>query len=266
MLIIGERINGMFKKVGAAIRDMDSKAIQELAVKQVERGAHVLDVNTGPAAASPIPAMEWLVTTIQEAVDVPLAIDSARPDVIEAGLKLCKNRPIINSTTAEKAKLDILLPLARKYSASVIGLTMNEKGVPGDVEKRTELALSILASAMEHDIQPEDLYIDAIVLPVNVAQDQAAKVLSTISECRILSDPPPHFIIGLSNVSQKCTHRDLINRAFLVMAISKGLDAAILDPLDGDLMDAAATAELLLGKDIYCDSFLEAWKKKKSPR
>ncbi len=266
MLIIGERINGMFKKVGAAIREMDKKAIQCLAMKQVEQGAHMLDVNVGPTVSAPIPAMEWLVTTIQEVVDVPLAIDSAKADVIEAGLRLCRNRPVINSTTAEKAKLDLLLPLARRYNAAVIGLTMNEKGVPGNVEKRTELALQILASAMEHDIPPEELYIDAIVLPVNVAQDQAAKVLSTISECMVLSDPPPHFIVGLSNVSQKCTHRDLINRTFLVMAISKGLDAAILDPLDSELMNAAATAELLLGKDIYCDSFLEAWKKKKSPR
>lgn len=263
MFIIGERINGMFKKVAQAIREKDKKTIQEIALRQVEHGADMLDVNVGPSAPEPLPAMEWLVNTIQEVADIPLAIDSAKTDVIEAGLKLCRKKPMINSTTAEQVKLDILLPMARKYNASIIGLTMNEKGVPGDAEKRTELALQILASAMEHEIEPDDIYIDPLILPVNVAQDQCPKVLDCIGECRLLSEPPPHIILGLSNVSQKCKNRELINRTYLVMAVARGLDSAILDPSDGELIDSVITAELLLNKDIYCDSFLEAWKKKK---
>lgn len=264
MLIIGERINGMFKKVAEAIRNNDKKIIQEIALRQVEYGADMLDVNVGPSAAEPVSAMEWLVKTIQEVTDVPLSIDSAKPEVIEAGLKLAGKKPMINSTTAEIAKLNAFLPLAKKFGASIIGLTMDEKGVPGDASRRTELALQILASAMEHEIEPDDIYIDPLILPVNVAQDQCSKVLECIGECRLLSEPAPHIILGLSNVSQKCRNRELINRTYLVMAMARGLDSAILDPSDNELQNALITAELLLNKDIYCDSFLDAWKKKKS--
>jgi 5-methyltetrahydrofolate corrinoid/iron sulfur protein methyltransferase len=264
MIIIGERINGMFKKVAKAISERDRVTIQEMALRQVEHGAHILDVNVGPSAAAPVEAMEWLVAGIQEVTGVPLSIDSAKAEVIEAGLKLCKNKALINSTTAEQAKLDTLLPLAKKYGASIIGLTMNEKGIPGDTAGRTELALLILAQAMEYEIEPHDIYIDPLILPVNVAQEQCAKVLDCIGECRLLSDPAPHLMLGLSNVSQKCAHRELINRTYLVMAMARGLDTAILDPFDRDLLDSIATAELLMGRDIYCDSFLDAWRKKKN--
>jgi 5-methyltetrahydrofolate corrinoid/iron sulfur protein methyltransferase len=263
MIILGERINGMFKKVARALAERDSKFIQELAESQIRAGADILDVNIGPAAASPVEAMEWLVKTIQEVVDIPLSLDSTRVDVIEAGLKLCKAKPIINSTTAEKARLTILLPLAKQYGASLIGLTMDEKGIPGDASGRTELALQILASAAEFDVEPDEIFIDPLILPVNVAQEHCPRVLDCIGECKMLSEPPPHVMLGLSNVSQKCSHRNLINRTYLVMAMARGLDAAILDPLDGELLDAIATAELLLNKDIYCDSFLEAWRKKR---
>jgi 5-methyltetrahydrofolate corrinoid/iron sulfur protein methyltransferase len=263
MILLGERLNGMFKKVSRAIAERDRKVIQELAESQLRAGADILDVNVGPAAESPVEAMEWLVRTIQEVAEVPLSLDSTRLDVIEAGLRLCKAKAIINSTTAEKAKLDALLPLAKRYGTSLIGLTMDEKGIPKDSSGRTELALQILASAAEFDIEPDEIFIDPLILPVNVAQDQCARVLDCIGECMLLSEPAPHVMLGLSNVSQKCSHRALINRTYLVMAIARGLDAAILDPLDSELLDAIATAELLLNKDIYCDSFLEAWRKKR---
>lgn len=262
MLIIGERLNGMFKSVAKSIKEKDSRVIHDLAVKQVEGGAHMLDVNVGPASADPVAAMEWLVKTIQEAVDVPLSIDSTKPEVFEAGLRLCKAKPMINSTTAEKEKLDILMPMAAKYDASIIGLTMDKKGIPSTGEGRTELALNIIAAAMENGISTDRVYIDPLILPVNVAQDQCPKVLETIKECKILSDPPPHLLLGLSNVSQKTLHRELINRTYLVMAIAMGLDAAICDSLDKELVDSIITAELLLNKDIYCDSYLDAYRKK----
>ncbi|MBI2251172.1 MAG: dihydropteroate synthase [Armatimonadetes bacterium] len=262
MIIIGERINGMFKAVSRAIKEKDKKVIQDLALKQIEAGAQFLDVNVGPAAANSMEAIEWLVKTIQEAGNFHLSLDSTKPEVIEAGLKLCKAKPMINSTTAQKEKLDILLPLAKKYNASLIGLTMNEKGVPSTVSGRTEMALQILAHTMEYEIPISDLYIDPLILPVNVAQDQASNVLEAIRECKLLSDPPPHLLLGLSNVSQKTLYRELINRTYVVMAITMGLDSAILDPFDKDLMDAVITAELLLNKDIYCDSYLDAYRRK----
>lgn len=262
MFVIGELINGMYKEVGRAIVAKDKKVIQRIARQQVENGANALDVNVGPVAKDPVEAMKWLAETIQEAVEVPLCFDSTKPAVIEAGLKLAKKKAIINSTTADDEKLNLLLPLAKKYSAQIIGLTMDKEGVPRDRFKRSELALKIIASSMEHNLNPEDVYIDPIVLPVNVAQPQATEVIESIREFKMISDPPPKTVVGLSNVSQGAQNRNLINRTFLVMAIANGLSAAILDPLDKELMDAMITAELVLNKSIYCDSYLDAYRKR----
>jgi 5-methyltetrahydrofolate corrinoid/iron sulfur protein methyltransferase len=262
MFVIGERINGMFDDVARAIRQSDKAAIQDLALKQIEAGADALDVNVGPAAEHPLGAMEWLVKTIGEVTDVPLAIDTPKFEVMEAGLKLCKSKAIINSTSGDREKLERLLPLVKEYNASIIGLTMNKSGIPKNTESRAEIAAQIVTRAQEQGIEMSELYIDAVILPVNVAQDHSKEVLETIRQCKLLCDPPPQTILGLSNVSQKTLNRALVNRTYLVMAIASGLDAAILDPLDKDLMNSMITAELLMGKQIYCDNYLEAYKKK----
>ncbi|MCL5036908.1 MAG: dihydropteroate synthase [Chloroflexi bacterium] len=264
MYIIGERINGMFKNVKEAILAQDKSVIQELALTQMEHGADCLDVNVGPATRDQVGAMEWLVKTINEVGEFPLSIDSPKPDVIEAGLKNCRVQPIINSTTADPEVMNKLLPMAKKYNSRVIGLTIDENGVPGTAEGRTEVALKFLAACMEHEIEIEDIFIDPIILPVNAAQDVPKRVLEAIHSCKMLSDPAPAVILGLSNVSQKCNNRKLINRTYLVMAMAMGLSACILDPFDDDLMDAMITARLLLNEDIYCDSFLEAYRQKHS--
>ncbi len=262
MFVIGERINGMFKDVAKAIKESDKAIIQDLARKQMETGADALDVNVGPATEEPLRAMEWLVNTIGEVTDAPLAIDTPKFEVMETGLKLCKGKTIINSTSGDKEKLDRLLPLAKKYDASIIGLTMNKSGIPKDAPSRAEIAAQIVTSAQEQGIEMSDLYIDGVILPVNVAQDHSREVLETIRQCKLLCDPPPRTILGLSNVSQKTLDRPLVNRTYLAMAIACGLDAAILDPLDEDLMNIMITAELLMGKQIYCDNYLEAYRKK----
>jgi 5-methyltetrahydrofolate corrinoid/iron sulfur protein methyltransferase len=263
MFIIGERINGMFKDVAEAIKNKDRNIIQNLARKQIECGANALDINVGPSSSSPKEAMEWLVKTVTEVTDISLAIDTTKKDVMEAGLALCKSRSIVNSVNANQDRMDVLFPLAKKYNTSIIGLTMDKSGIPKDAEGRLELAMRIVAAAMEHEINMQDLYIDAVILPVNVAQSHAKEVLRTIRESKMLSDPPPKTILGLSNVSQSASpqYKNLINRTFLSMAISAGLDAAIMDATDKELMDAAITAELLMEKQLYCDSYLEAYKK-----
>lgn len=262
MIIIGELINGMYKDVGRAISNKEADIIQHLAEDQVKAGASVLDVNTGPYSKNPKDDMKWLVESIQAKVDVPLALDSTKGDVIEEGLKLVKKRAIINSTSADEEKMAKIFDLAKRYNAQVIGLTMDKSGVPNSKEKRLELAATIVAKAMEHGIDTDDLYLDPIVLPVNVAQTQGLEVLESIREFRLLCDPAPQTTVGLSNVSQGTKVRSLINRTFLTMAIANGLTSAILDPLDKELMDALITAELILNKNIYCDSFLDAYRKK----
>ena len=262
MIVIGELINGMYKDVGKAIANREVDVIEHLAEDQIKAGASVLDVNTGPYSKNPLDDMKWLVECIQKVVNVPLAIDSTKPEVIEEALKLVAQRAIINSTSADDEKMSRIFTLAKKYNAQVIALAMDKSGVPDNKDKRLELAATIVAKAMEFGINTEDLFLDPIVLPLNVAQAQGREVLESLREFRMLCDPAPNTTIGLSNVSQGTKFRSLINRTFLTMAIANGLTSAILDPLDKELMDAMITAELVLNKNIYCDSFLDAYRKK----
>lgn len=262
MIVIGELINGMYKDVTRAIANREADIIQHLALEQVKEGASMLDINLGPYSKDPVSEMIWVVESVQAVAEVPLVFDSTKADVIEEGLKLAKKRAVINSTTADADKMDAIFALAKKYNAQVIGLTMDRSGVPNNKEKRLELAASIVAKAIECGMNTEDLYLDPVLLPLNVAQAQSAEVLESIREFRLLCNPAPQTVFGLSNLSQGAKSRSLINRTFLTMAIANGLTSAILDPLDKKLMDALIAAELLLNKNIYCDSFLEAYRKK----
>lgn len=262
MFIIGELINGMYANIGRAIKEKDKATIQKCALEQVKSGADALDVNCGPASRQPISDIQWLVETIQEITDKPLSLDSSKPQVIESGLKVARNKIIINSTTADADKLDVLVPMAKQHNAKLIGLTISSKGIPQNKDQRLELAAGIVSTCVEKEFPVEDLYLDPIVLPVNVAQAQMRDILESIREFKIISQPSPKTIVGLSNISQGASARSLINRTFLTMAVSYGLDAAILDPQDNGLMDALITAELILNKQIYCDSYLEAYRKK----
>lgn len=262
MFIIGELINGMYKNIGKAIKEKNKTIIQECALAQIKAGADALDVNCGPVSAKPVEDIQWLVEAIQEVTDKPLALDSSKREVIESGLKVIKNKAIINSTTADEQKLKALVPLAKGHNAKLIGLTISSKGIPQNKDQRLELAATIVSVCCEEGFPTEDLYLDPIVLPVNVAQAQMRDILESIHEFKIISDPPPKTIVGLSNVSQGTCERSLVNRTFVTMAVAFGLDAAILDPKDKDLVDALITAELILNKQIYCDAYLDAYRKK----
>jgi len=262
MFIIGELINGMYKNARRAIKERDKSIIQRLAKEQIDSGADALDINCGPMSKDPKSDMIWLIETVQEVTESPLSLDSTKFEVILEGLKVVKNKVFINSTTADKEKLDILVPLALKYKASLIALTLNKKGVPQNKDQRIELAVNILESCQNYGFPFEELYLDPVVLPVNVAQQQQKDILEAIKEFKLLSTPSPKTIIGLSNVSQGAKDRSLINRTFSVMAINSDLDAAILDPTDDELMSALITSELILNKFIYCDSYLDAYRKK----
>lgn len=262
MFIIGELINGMFKNVREAILNKNKSVIQDLATRQTEAGANALDVNVGPLSKDPISDMQWLVETIQEKVNTRLCLDSTKPEVIEAGLRLVKNKPVVNSTTADVEKLNIVLPIALRYNASLIGLCLNKKGVPQDKDRRLELAAEIIGFCEASNFPIKELYLDPIVLPVNVAQAQSNLIFESIKEFKLLSDPSPQTIVGLSNSSQGTKNRRIINRTYAIMALAAGLDAAILDPFDKELIDSIITSDIIQNKQIYCDSFLDAYRKK----
>jgi 5-methyltetrahydrofolate corrinoid/iron sulfur protein methyltransferase len=269
MILIAERINGMFNDVKRAIADKDKKVIQDLAKRQTDAGAAYLDVNVGTAAADQEGTIQWLVETIQETCSTPLCLDSQKPDVIAAGLKVinAENGVLLNSTPLNKKSdeeiFDKYLEMANQAGpkASLIALTMDKNGVPQDTDNRIAIAAEIVSKAMEKGFNTQRLFIDTIVLPVKVpnAQSQPGNILAAMDQIKYLSDPPPHMTIGLSNLSQGASERSLINRVFLAMAISRGLDSAIADVFDQALMNVVATSDLLMNKQIYSDSFLKVF-------
>lgn len=262
MIIIGERINGMFKDIGDALRNKDPKPLQYWAAKQEEGGAHYLDVNSGPAIPTDerAEAYKWMVQVIQEVTDLPLTLDSTNYNAIEEGLKVCKRPAMINSVPAEREKIERVFGMAMQYNASVIGLTMDKKGIPKDAENRVAFAMELVAAADEFGLPMEDLFIDPLILPCNVAQEHAPEVLESLRQIKSLANPSPRTVLGLSNVSQKSPDRHLINRTYLAMAMACGLDAAIMDANDDALVDVAATCEILLNKSIYADSYLKVFR------
>ena len=254
MIFIGERINTGFKDIKQAVMDKDKAPLQAWAKKQTDAGATFLDVNLGAVSSKP-EDMCWMIEAVQEAVETPICIDTNKINILAEAIKVARPGVLINSTTAADEKLDAMMPIAAEHNASIIGLVMDETGTPKNVDKRVENAGKILAKAMELGMEPERVFLDPIVMPLKFMQDQSKNILEATRQFQLFSDPPPHAVCGLSNISNVTTHKELINRTFLVMASSNGMDAAICDVLDTDLVNAVRAAELLLDKEIYADSF-----------
>ncbi len=255
MIFIGERINTGFKDIKQAVLDKDTKPIQEWARKQTEAGANYLDVNLGAVSRKPEDIC-WMIEAVQSAVDTPISIDSNKAKIIGEAIKACKKTPLINSTMATEEGMNQIMPIAAEHHACIIGVVMDETGTPADVNRRVENAGKIMAKAMELGIPTENLFLDPIIMPMKFMQDQLKAILESIRQFTLFSDPPPHISCGLSNVSNGAVHKKLINRVFLSMAIGCGLDAAICDVMDTELVNSALTAELAMNKQIYADSYV----------
>ena len=268
MIIFSERVNGMYRDVRGAIKDKNKDVVQDLVKEQINGGADVIDINIGPVKGDPIEHFVFLAQTVREVTDKPLSLDSAKAKVlVEAVPAVAEAVPeaklVINSCTAAPDYMEKLVPLAAKHNTGIIGLTMDQDGVPGNVEKRIECGATFLMGAMEAGIAVEDIYLDPITLPVNAAFKQQEHVVEAIRQLSMINDPSPHFIIGLSNVSTKCLKNSLLNKAFLLMCLTAGLDAAICDAADVDLVEAMVACEILMGKHLYSDDFIKAWRMQK---
>ena len=259
MIFIGERINAGFKEIKRAIVDKDGDIIRETARKQADAGASYIDVNLGTASNKP-EDLCWMIEKVQEEVDLPISIDNNKSVMIKEAIKVCKTPPLINSTTADDQKMDELLPIAAENNASIIGLVMDESGSPKTAEKRVENAMKIFAKIAEYGMSPEQLFLDPIVMPLKYMQEQAKEILSAANQFQLLNDPPCHIVAGLSNISSGTKHKRLINRVFCAMLIANGLDAVILDVTDEELVNTILTAELVMNKSIYADSYIEAFR------
>jgi cobalamin-dependent methionine synthase I len=260
MIIIGGNINGYSKSVGAIIDIRDTKTIQTLAQTQIDAGAHILDLNVGPGRDDAVDAMKWLVTAVQDAVDVTLSIDSNKIDAMKAGIEKVNGKSMVNSIPAEQEKMAALFPLAAEHDSEIICMTMDEKGVLGDVDKRCERAATLVASACEYGIDLEKVYVDPVCLPVSSAQDQAPVVVEAVRRIGLLTSPVSVLktTIGLNNISHNTKSPRLIERSFLAMLMSAGLSSAIINTQDKELMDTIKTCNVLLNKEIYADDYLRA--------
>ena len=261
MIVIGERINASNKSVGAAITGRDTDFIAGLASRQAEAGANFIDINTGTGKyelEQEKEAMKWMVSTVKAVTDKPLAIDSEHPEVIEAGLKeYGGGEVIINSVTAEPEKLAAIGPLAAESGAWLVALVMGSEGVPATVEKRLEACETMASELTRMGVSLEKVMFDPLVIPVSVDSKQGKVTLDTIREIKT-RHPEANTVAGLSNISFGLPGRKLVNRGFLLMAAGAGLDAAILDPLDTRLMNAARVADMLTGKDNLCRRYIRA--------
>ena len=238
MLVIGENIQIISTLVGKAVNNRDAKPLQDLARKQVEMGASMIDMNIGRRKKDGTEVMPWMVDIMHEAVPgTPLSLDTTNAAAIEAGLKRCKDLGIeamINSASAEPERLETMMPLAAEYDCKIISLTMGAN-IPASADGRVELAMNVIVpKAMELGIPMEHLYLDPLALTVNGMQEHAMETINAVRMFKMMLDPPPMTTIGLSNVSNTTPHegRSLLNRIFLVMLLAAGLDSAIADPLD----------------------------------
>ena len=264
MLVIGENINASNKSVGQAISGKDWEFLGRLAETQAAAGADFIDVNAGAGQDARENAQEimgWLVDVVQGATDKPLAIDSDVPEVVEAALGRYRGeRVMINSVNAEPGKLEAVGRMAAERQALLVALVMGEGGIPGTVEERLAAAELIMTHLARLGVREDQVFFDPLVLPISVDSTQAVVTLKTIESIKSRY-PSARTVMGLSNISYGLPQRGMVNRAFLLMAASAGLDAAILNPLDAKMMSFVRVADMLTGKDPSCRGFIRAHRK-----
>ena len=254
--MIGERINPTArKKLAQALRDGDYELIEQDAEAQVAAGAHILDVNVGTHGIDEVAVMTDIVTLLQQSVSVPLCLDSTRPAVLEAGLKNYQGKALINSVNGEAASLHSILPLAKRYGAAVVGLTLDETGIPDHAEGRLEIAKRIIDTCAAYGIPQHDIYLDSLVLTVGTDIHAPKETLRTMQLIK-KEYPDVNLLLGVSNVSHGLPNRAKLNSAFLAMAIGNGLDVSIINPMDEMMKNAWQSAALLAGRDDNAANYL----------
>ena len=261
VLIIGERINPTGrKKLMAALQEGNLDVVRNDAKAQVEAGALILDVNAGVPGADESELMRQIIQAVREVTDVPLCIDSPNPVTLEAGLAAYDGKALINSVNGEERSLSTILPLVKKYNAAVIGLAMDDDGIPMTAEKRLEVARKIVERAESLGIPPNDVIIDPLVLTVGADQQAARMTLRATS--LIVNELGVNITMGASNVSHGLPDRPAINAAFLTMAIACGLSCPITNPLSTSVREAVLAGNLLMGHDEWAMNWMAYYRSK----
>ncbi|NTU59685.1 MAG: dihydropteroate synthase [Deltaproteobacteria bacterium] len=257
MIIIGERINTSRKPMAKAVDERDVAFIQADVKKQEEAGASFIDVNCGTRLKTELDDFLWLMDVIQDVVSIPLCLDSPDPKVLAVGLTRAKKRPMINSITLEPDRFEAVGPLVANDAADVVALCMDETGIPRTTAKVFENAQKLVAKLEALGVKRGSIYLDPMIQPVSTDTDMGLVALTSI-ETIMTQLPGVHTTCGLSNVSFGLPERFLVNRHFLTCAMAKGLDSAIIDPLDRKIMTSIFTTEMVLGRDEYCANYIDA--------
>lgn len=259
MIIIGEKINGSIPSVAEAIANHDSEFIKNLAKIQTDSNASYIDCCASVEENKEVETLHWLIDCIQEVSDLPICVDSPSPKVCVDALKFCKKEGIVNSVSMEGNKTDIIFPTISDTNWGCVALLCGEKGIPDSVEKRMEIFGQIMAKAKEYNIAPSRLYIDPLVVALSTDHE----ALSTFSSCcKKIKDAYPdiHITSGLSNISFGLPARKNINQAFMVLSMEAGMDSAIVDPTNRDMLGIIYATDALLENDDYCLDYIHAYR------
>lgn len=259
MIIIGEKINGSIPSVGEAIAKRDADFIKDLATRQAEAKSDYIDCCASVEEEKEVETLKWLIDCIQEVTDLPICIDSPNPHACVEAIKFCNKPGIINSVSMEGNKIDVIFSAIADTKWDCIALLCSDAGIPKSVEERMEIFEQIMEKAEKYGIAPSRLYIDPIVVTLSTDQDT---LLNFVETCRRIKEAYPdiHLTSGLSNISYGLPKRKHINKAFLVLSVEAGMDSAILDPTDPDMLGIIYATEALLKKDPYCLNYIRAYR------
>ncbi len=259
MIIIGEKINSSIPSMAEAIARRDEAFIQKLAVEQARHGARFIDVNAGAFVEAEKELLPWLVTVVQAVTAVPLCIDSPDPAALAAAMACHQGKPLLNSISLERDRYNGVLPLIRGGAAGVIGLCMDDTGIPRTAEQRMAVACRLVDRLVADGVAFADIYLDVMVQPLGTDWLSGPAALQAV---RLLAAEMPgiHITCGLSNVSFGLPKRQLLNQAFAVALATCGLDTFFIDPLDNRMMSLLWAIQALTGQDEYCADYIDAYR------
>lgn len=262
MIIVGELINASRKTIYQAIKDKDEKYIKQIAKEQCEAGAAYIDVNAGVFYGQEAEHLKWLVQTVQEDLEIPCCIDSPDPKALEAALAVHRGTAMINSISLEKERYEAILPIIAGTDLKIVALCIDANGMPETAEDRLKVADELVNGLIKHNVQLENIYIDPLVQPIAANDTFGFEFLDSV-QAITTKFKGIHTMCGLSNISFGLPERKFINQIFAAMAVCKGLDGLIVNPLNKAMMATLITAETLAGKDKFCLNYIGAYRSNK---
>ncbi len=256
MIIVGERINSSRQEIKTAVENRDEDYIRMDASRQYQAGADYIDINAGTGSGKEIEDLEWLINIIQDEVDCPLCIDSSDSSVLEKAFTMVNKPPLVNSISLEAKRLGPMLEFFKGKECKVVALCVSDDGLPKSEEEILGRTVTFVHRLEDIGMKQSDIYIDPVIQPICTDVTKGTMIINSIMKIKDMF-PDIHTICGLSNVSYGLPERKAINRTFLTMMMSAGLDSVILDPLDEMIMSAYRTTKMLLGDDPYCRGFIK---------